>query len=83
MKRNSARGMLARLLLGGTMLAGAVVGAALPATAQAGEKAIKVGVLGDMSGYASSTGGAGAVLAAKLAAEDFGNAINGRPIEIV
>jgi branched-chain amino acid transport system substrate-binding protein len=51
--------------------------------AMAGEKVIKVGVLGDMSGYASSTGGVGAVTAARLAIEDAGGSINGKPIDLV
>jgi len=51
--------------------------------AQAGENAIKVGVLGDMSGYASSTGGVGSVTAARLAIEDAGPTIGGKPIELI
>jgi branched-chain amino acid transport system substrate-binding protein len=51
--------------------------------AWAGENAIKVGVLGDMSGYASSTGGVGSVTAARLAIEDVGSAIAGKPIELI
>jgi len=51
--------------------------------AHAGEKAIKIGVLGDMSGYASSTGGVGAVTAARLAIEDVGGAIDGKPITLI
>jgi len=37
-----------------------------------GEKAIKIGVMADMSGFAADAGGPGAVLGAKLAVEDFG-----------
>jgi ABC-type branched-subunit amino acid transport system substrate-binding protein len=45
--------------------------------------AIKVGVLNDMSGVYSGNGGAGSVVAAQLAAEDFGGAIDGKPIIIL
>src|SRR5690349_6794983 len=73
---------LRRVLSAGSSLACllAVLGAA---PAQAGDKAIKVGVLGDMSGYASSTGGEGAVTAAQLAIADAGEAIGGKRIELV
>jgi ABC-type branched-subunit amino acid transport system substrate-binding protein len=45
--------------------------------------AIKIGVLNDMSGIYSGNGGPGSVVAAKLAAEDFGGVINGKPIVIL
>lgn len=44
---------------------------------------VKVGVLTDMSGPYVDSGGPGSVLAAKLAAADFGGSVLGRPIEIV
>ena len=44
---------------------------------------IKVGVLTDMSGVYAVNGGPGSVVAAQLAAEDFGGAINGKPIVIL
>jgi branched-chain amino acid transport system substrate-binding protein len=36
-----------------------------------------------MSGFAADAGGPGAVLAAKLAVEDFNGTVNGKPIEVV
>jgi branched-chain amino acid transport system substrate-binding protein len=49
----------------------------------AGEKAIKIGVMADMSGFAADAGGPGAVLGAKLAVEDFSGALGGKPVEIL
>jgi branched-chain amino acid transport system substrate-binding protein len=44
---------------------------------------IKIGVLGDQSNVAADAGGLGAILAAKLAAEDFGGKAAGMPVEFV
>jgi ABC-type branched-subunit amino acid transport system substrate-binding protein len=61
-----------------------VIAAALAGTqAWAGEKSIKIGVLGDQSGPYSDLGGAGSVLAAQMAADDYGGRALGKPIEIV
>jgi branched-chain amino acid transport system substrate-binding protein len=58
------------------------------ATVQAADAAmsdgvIKIGVLNDRSGAYADLGGEGSVIAAKMAAEEFGSAIGGVPIEIV
>ncbi|MEW6125173.1 MAG: ABC transporter substrate-binding protein [Pseudomonadota bacterium] len=44
---------------------------------------VKIGVLADMSGLYSDIGGQGAVVAAKLAVEDFNPAANGMKVEIL
>jgi branched-chain amino acid transport system substrate-binding protein len=44
---------------------------------------VKIGVLTDMSGLYSDIGGAGSVQAAKMAIEDFGGKLLGKPIELV
>jgi branched-chain amino acid transport system substrate-binding protein len=44
---------------------------------------IKIGVLTDLSGPYEGNGGHGSVEAAKMAAEEFGNKINGATIEII
>ena len=44
---------------------------------------VKIGVLTDLSGPYEQNSGAGSVEAAKMAAEEFGNKVNGMPIEIV
>jgi branched-chain amino acid transport system substrate-binding protein len=44
---------------------------------------VRIGVLTDLSGPYEQNSGAGSVEAAKMAAEEFGNQVNGAPIEIV
>lgn len=44
---------------------------------------VKVGVLTDLSGVYSDVGGKGSIIAAEMAAKDFGGSVNGVPIEIV
>lgn len=64
----------------------AVFGAAcmaVPAQAQMSDGRIKIGVLSDMAGVYSDINGEGSAVAARLAAEEFGNAVNGQPVEIV
>ena len=63
-------------LLSGVTLAG-------PAAAQYAGDGVKIGVLTDMSGAYSDLAGAGSVEAAKMAIEDFGKPINGKPVELV
>lgn len=48
-----------------------------------GTKPVKIGVLADEQGFASDIGGIGATLAARMAVEDFGGSVLGRPIEVV
>ena len=45
--------------------------------------AVKIGVLTDMSGVYAEYGGQGAVTAAKMAVEDFGGKMFGKPIEVL
>jgi branched-chain amino acid transport system substrate-binding protein len=51
--------------------------------ALAGERSIKIGVLGDQGGPYSDLGGPGSVLAAQMAADDYGGKVLGKPIEII
>jgi branched-chain amino acid transport system substrate-binding protein len=44
---------------------------------------VKVGILTDMSGPYSNVAGQGSVVAAKMAIEDFGGKVLGKPIELV
>lgn len=53
-----------------------------PAGAQA-TKPFRIGVLNDQSSVYASTGGKGSVYAVRLAVQDFGGQLLGRPIEIV
>lgn len=63
------------------VLAAAAGLAAIP-RARAAEP-FRIGVLADMSGPYADVGGVGAVVAAKLAVEDFGGQVLGRPIEVL
>ncbi|MBV8467131.1 MAG: ABC transporter substrate-binding protein [Burkholderiales bacterium] len=61
----------------------AVVAAALSAASVAGPNGIKIGVLTDMSGVYAAVGGKGSVVAAQMAADDFGGKVLGKPITVI
>jgi branched-chain amino acid transport system substrate-binding protein len=44
---------------------------------------IKIGVMGDMSGFSMEIGGPGSVLAVQMAVEDHGGKAAGRPVEVL
>ena len=68
----------------GILTALAVLVLAAPrAPAQISDDVVKVGVLTDLSGPASDATGDGSVLAAQMAAEDFGGSVAGKPIQVV
>ncbi len=69
--------MTAKLLA----VAAVLLAAASPASAQ--QAPVRLGVANDMSGPYAALGGSGAVLAAQMAAEDFGGSVLGRRIEIL
>ena len=51
--------------------------------AQGSGPGVKIGVLNDQSGMYADLSGQGSVIAARMAAEDFGGSVLGRPIEII
>jgi branched-chain amino acid transport system substrate-binding protein len=55
----------------------------LAARAEISDGTIRIGVLTDLSGPYEQNSGNGSVAAAKMAAEEFDNQINGKPIEII
>jgi len=65
------------------LVAGLAIGASAPACAQISDDVVKIGVLTDMSGIVSDATGEGSVVAAQLAAEEFGNCVAGKPVQIV
>lgn len=67
-------------LFAGAVALGALLAAA-PALAQ--NAPLKIGVLTDESGPYADSSGPGSILAAEMAAADFGGAVKGRKIEIV
>jgi branched-chain amino acid transport system substrate-binding protein len=54
-----------------------------PARAQISDDVVKIGVLTDLSGPASDPTGQGSVTAARMAIEDFGGSVAGKPIVLV
>jgi branched-chain amino acid transport system substrate-binding protein len=62
----------------------AAVGFGAPAArAQISDNVVKIGVLNDQSGLYADLGGPGSVVAARMAVEDFGGNVLGKPVEIV
>ncbi len=57
--------------------------ALVASAAWAGEKSIKIGVLTDLTSFASRSAGQGSVDAVKIAVADFGGTVLGKPIEVV
>jgi branched-chain amino acid transport system substrate-binding protein len=53
------------------------------ATAQVSDDVVKIGVLTDMSGPASTPTGKGSVTAAQMAVEDFGGKVLDKPISVI
>jgi branched-chain amino acid transport system substrate-binding protein len=51
--------------------------------ADAGDRAVRIGVLNDMSSVYADFQGPGSVISAQLAVEDFGGSVAGKPIEVV
>jgi len=57
--------------------------AAASANAQISDDVVKIGVLTDMSSLYSDATGEGSVIAAEMAAADFGGKVKGKPIEVI
>jgi branched-chain amino acid transport system substrate-binding protein len=57
--------------------------ALLAGVARASDGVIKIGVLNDQTGIYADFGGAGSVVAARMAAEDMGGSVLGKSIEVV
>src|ERR1700760_1742965 len=54
-----------------------------PASAQISDNVVKIGVLTDMNGPASTATGKGSLTAAQMAIDDFGKQVIGKPIQLV
>jgi branched-chain amino acid transport system substrate-binding protein len=76
-----------KLKIGSVLVATAAIlfvnGGASAQTAGISDDVVKIGVLTDMSGQFQHESGEGAVTAIKMAVEDFGGKVLGRPIEVV
>ena len=64
------------------LLAAAVIGVGA-ARAQISDDVVRIGVLNDQSNVYADFGGPGAVVAARMAVEDFGGKVLGKPIDII
>jgi branched-chain amino acid transport system substrate-binding protein len=54
-----------------------------PTRAQISDNVVRIGVLNDQSGLYADAGGPGTVIAARMAVEDAGGSVLGKPIEVV
>jgi branched-chain amino acid transport system substrate-binding protein len=66
-----------------TGVVAAIVAAGAFAQGKISDDVVKIGVLTDMSGLYADVGGQGAVIAAKMAIEDVGGKVLGKPIELI
>lgn len=66
-----------------TLMTAALLALAGVAQAQISDDVVRIGVMGDQTGPYSGNGGPGHILAVRMAVEDFGGKVNGKPIEVV
>ena len=64
-------------------LGGADCAKAQVAKAQVSDGIVRIGVLNDQSGLYADLGGAGSVVAAKMAVEDAGGSVLGKPVDVI
>jgi branched-chain amino acid transport system substrate-binding protein len=74
---------MTKALFAATCALALVAGLSAEAMAQVSGDAVKIGVLNDQSGLYADFGGRGSVIAAQMAAEDFGGKVLGKPIQIL
>ena len=72
MKPGATTSAIAASLLASLMASSAV--------AQVSDNVVRIGILNDMTGIYADAGGKGSILAAQLAAEDFGGKVADAPI---
>jgi branched-chain amino acid transport system substrate-binding protein len=74
---------MAAVVLAAVAASAAAGGDAGAQTAAISNDVVKIGVMTDMSGQFSHESGEGAVTAVRMAVEDFGGKVLGRPIEVI
>src|SRR3974390_1782783 len=72
-----------RTVLGVSLAAVVAIGSAAAWADGISDNVVKIGVLTDMSGQFSHESGEGSVTAVRMAIEDFGGKVLGKPIELV
>ena len=70
-----------RLAMFGTLAAALLASSAV--SAQVSDDIVKIGVLTDMNGPASTPTGQGSVTAAQMAVDDFGGTVLGKPVTVI
>ncbi|MET4702013.1 branched-chain amino acid transport system substrate-binding protein [Constrictibacter sp. MBR-5] len=65
------------------LLGAALMASALPAAADVSGDVVRIGVLNDQSGLYADNTGPGSVIAARMAVEDYGGKVLGKPVEVV
>ena len=74
---------MATLKMTPALALGAALVLSAPASAQISDNVVKIGVLTDMTGPASTATGKGSLTAAQMAIDDFGKQVAGKPILLV
>src|ERR1700677_49999 len=74
---------LGSVLISALSVSAAICLGAPAAQAQISDDVVRIGVLNDQSGLYADAGGPGTVVAARMAVEDAGGAVLGKPVEIV
>ena len=65
------------------LVGAALMASALPAAADVSGDVVRIGVLNDQSGLYADNTGPGSVIAARMAVEDYGGKVLGKPVEVV
>jgi hypothetical protein len=82
-QRGSVVARKKKMVLAATTVLSICLPAAPPSRAEDVQAPIRIGVLTDMAGMYRDIMGPGSVVAAKMAVEDFGGKVLGRPIEVI
>jgi branched-chain amino acid transport system substrate-binding protein len=75
--------MTRHVLAWATALALSTTAVSTPSLAQVSDDVVRIGVLTDLSSWGRDNSGPGSVEAAKMAVEEFGKTVLGKPIEII
>jgi branched-chain amino acid transport system substrate-binding protein len=75
--------MIIRYCVGMSVVALLGLSTIVPCDAKIEKNVVKIGILNDMSGPYADLGGPGSVVAAQMAVDDLGGAINGVPVQIM
>jgi branched-chain amino acid transport system substrate-binding protein len=65
------------------LIAAMSMGSTVGGHAQVSDDLVKIGIMNDMSGPYADLSGPGDVVAVKIAVEDFGGSVDGKPIQVV